>query len=65
MTSTIINPSVRQRWRDAGRMALLAAFEDSTTGNCVKEFSQGLSRDLGAHCRIIEHVWLFRYLWLA
>ena len=40
-------------------MAFLAAFEDSATGTRVKEFAQGLSRDLGPACRIIEHVWLF------
>jgi hypothetical protein len=40
-------------------VALLAAFEDSITGTRVKGFCQGLSRDLGADCRIVEHVWLF------
>jgi hypothetical protein len=40
-------------------MALLAAFEDSVTGTRVKGFCQGLSRDLGADCRIVERVWLF------
>jgi hypothetical protein len=43
-------------------MALLAAFEDSTTGTRVREFCQGLSRELGSDCRIIEHVWLFNTL---
>ena len=59
MGPTVINPQVRQRWREAHRVALLAAFEDSATGNRVKEFCQDLSRDLGAECRVIEHVWLF------
>jgi len=40
-------------------VALLAAFEDSITGTRVKGFCQGLSRGLGADCRIVEHVWLF------
>lgn len=48
-----------QRWRDARQLALLATFEDSTTGRRVKEFRQDLSRHLGQDCRIIEHVWLF------
>ena len=59
MGPTVINPQVRQRWREAHRVALLAAFEDSATGNRVKEFTQVLSRDLGAQCSVIEHVWLF------
>jgi hypothetical protein len=40
-------------------MALLAAFEDSITGTRVKGYCKGLSRDLGADCHIVEHVWLF------
>ena len=28
----------------------------------MKEFRQGLTRDLGADCRIVEHVWLFNTL---
>jgi hypothetical protein len=40
-------------------MGLLAAFEDSTSGTRVKEFCKALSRGLGSHCRIVEHVWLF------
>ena len=59
MRPTVINPQVRQRWREAHRMALLAAFEDSATGNRVKEFIRELSRDLGAECSVIEHIWLF------
>jgi hypothetical protein len=59
MGPTVINPQVRQHWREAHRVALLAAFEDSATGNRVKEFTQDLSRDLGEECRVIEHVWLF------
>ena len=59
MVPTLIKPQMWQRWRVAQRLALLATFGDSITGTRVKAFCQGLSRDLGADCRIIEHVWLF------
>ena len=62
MEPAIIKPRVWQRWRAAQRLALLATFEDSITGTRVKSFCQGLTRDLGADCRIIEHVWLFNTL---
>jgi hypothetical protein len=62
MSPIVIKPQVWQHWREAHQMALLAAFEDSTTGTRVKEFCQGLSRDLGSDCRITEHVWLFNTL---
>ena len=62
MYATVTNPQVWQRWKQSERMALLATFEDSTTGTRVKEFCQALSRDLGPQCRIIEHVWLFSTL---
>ena len=53
------SPQVWQRWKAAKQLALLATFEDSVTGMRVKEFCQGLSRNLGQQCQIIEHVWLF------
>ena len=59
MDTTISHPQVWQRWRETKQLALLATFEDSATGTRVKDFCQGLSRDLGQHCRITEHVWLF------
>ena len=59
MSSAVIRPQVWQRWRQAHRLAFLATFEDSITGTRVKEFRQSLSRDLGADCRIVEHVWVF------
>jgi len=62
MDTTLTKPQVWQRWREAEHLGLLAAFEDSVTGTRVKEFCQGLSRDLGQHCRITEHVWLFNTL---
>jgi hypothetical protein len=62
MSPTVIKPHVWQHWREAHQMAVLAAFEDSITGAWVKEFCQGLSRDLGSDCRIVEHVWLFNTL---
>jgi hypothetical protein len=62
MNSAVIRPQVWQRWRKAHRLAFLATFEDSITGTRVKEFRQGLTRDLGADCRIVEHVWLFNTL---
>jgi hypothetical protein len=43
-------------------LVLLATFEDSVTGQRVKEVCQGLSRSLGQQCQIIEHVWLFSTL---
>ena len=58
----MIQPHVWERWKNLRRMALLAAFEDSTTGTRVKEFCQGLSRRLGPHCHLVEHVWLFSTL---
>jgi hypothetical protein len=59
MNTTVTVPHVWHRWKEAKRLVLLATFEDSVTGMRVKEFCQGLSRDLGQQCQIIEHVWLF------
>ena len=59
MNTTVADPQVWQRWKEAKRLALLATFEDSVTGMRVKEFCQGLARTLGQECQIIEHVWLF------
>jgi hypothetical protein len=59
MNTTVTDPQVWQRWKEAKRLVLLATFEDSVTGQRVKEVCQGLSRNLGQHCQIIEHVWLF------
>ena len=59
MDITLTKPRAWQHWKETNRVALLAAFEDSITGTRVKAFRQGLSRDLGADCRIVEHVWLF------
>ncbi len=62
MDTTLTKPQLWQHWREAKKLGLLVAFEDSITGTRVKEFCQGLSRDLGEHCRITEHVWLFSTL---
>jgi hypothetical protein len=59
MDFTLTKPRAWQHWKETNRVALLAAFEDSITGTRVKAFRQGLSRDLGEDCRIVEHVWLF------
>jgi hypothetical protein len=59
MDTMVTDPQTWQRWKAAKRLALLAIFEDSVTGMWVKEFCQGLSRDLGRQCQIIEHVWPF------
>ena len=59
MDTTVMQPQVWQRWKNSHRMVLLAAFEDSATGTRVREFCQGLSRELGSDCRLVEHVWLF------
>ena len=59
MDTTLIRPRAWQHWKESNRVALLAAFGDSITGTRVKEYCQGLTRDLGADCHIIEHVWLF------
>jgi hypothetical protein len=59
MHSTVIDPQVWQRWHHARQLTVLVAFEDSSTGTRIKEFRQDLSRRLGQHCRVIEHVWLF------
>ena len=59
MNTTVTDPQVWQRWKNAKQLAILATFEDSITGMRVKEFCQSLSRNLGEHCQIIEHVWLF------
>jgi hypothetical protein len=59
MDTMIAKPRVWQRWKAADHLALLAAFEDSTTCTRVKEYCQGLSRNLGEHCKIIQHVWVF------
>ena len=59
MNMTLTKPRAWQHWKETNRVTLLAAFEDSIAGMRVKAFCQGLSRDLGADCRIVEHVWLF------
>jgi len=59
MGTTVTRPRAWQSWKESNRMALLAAFEDSVTGTRVKEFRQGLTRDLGSDCRIVEHIWVF------
>jgi hypothetical protein len=62
MNTTVTDSQVWQRWKEAKRLVLLATFEDSVTGQRVKEVCQGLSRSLGQQCQIIEHVWLFSTL---
>jgi hypothetical protein len=59
MITRVSDPQVWHRWKEAKRLAVLATFEDSVTGMRVKEFCQGLSRELGQQCEIVEHVWLF------
>jgi hypothetical protein len=59
---TITKAPLWLRWKEAQHLALLAAFEDSITGARVKGFCQDFARDLGAKCRITEHVWLFSTL---
>ena len=59
MNTSVTDPQVWQRWKEAKRLALLATFEDSVTGLRVKEFCQRLSCNLGQQCQIVEHVWLF------
>ena len=58
MNATGIQPQVWRRWKSSHRLELLAVFEDSTTGTRVKAFCQSLSRDVGSHCNLVEHVWL-------
>jgi hypothetical protein len=62
MNTTFANPLVWQRWKEAKQLALLATFEDSATCTRVKEYCQGLSRDLGQECKIMQHVWVFNTL---
>jgi hypothetical protein len=59
MHTTVSDPRVWQRWSEARQVSLLTAFEDSATGTRVKDFCQELSRYLGEHCQLIEHVWIF------
>ena len=59
MNTTLTKPRAWQHWKETNRVTLLATFEDSIAGSRVKAFCRGLSRDLGADCRIVEHVWLF------
>jgi hypothetical protein len=59
MSTIITAPLAWQRWNESGHLVLLAAFEDSVTCTRVKDFCQGLSRDLGGRCKIIQHVWVF------
>jgi hypothetical protein len=56
MITRVNGPQVWQRWKEAKRLALLAIFEDSVTGMRVKEFCQGLSRNLGEQCQIVDLV---------
>ena len=62
MNAAVENPFVSRRWKETKRLALLATFEDSETCTRAKEFCEGLSRDLGPDCKIIQHVWLFNTL---
>ena len=48
-----------ERWKEAHRLVLTAAFEDSATCARVKDFCLDLSRELGDHCHVIRHVWVF------
>ena len=59
MYATKAKPYPWQRWKETKQLAVLAAFEDSATCTRLKEFCQGLSRELGPECKIVEHVWLF------
>jgi hypothetical protein len=59
MNMLMANPRFWERWKDAGQLALIATFEDSTTCTRVKDFCQELSRGLGDRCKIIQHVWPF------
>ena len=59
MNTTLTKPRAWQHWKETNRVTLLATFEDSIAGTRVKAFCQGLSRDLGVDCLIVEHVWLF------
>jgi hypothetical protein len=59
MNNTTGNARLWERWKGAEQLALMATFEDSTTCTRVKEFCQGLMRDLGERCKVIQHVWVF------
>jgi len=58
MNLTMAKPRLWERWKEAEQLALLATFEDADTCNRVKEFCQGLARDLDGRCKIIQHVWV-------
>jgi hypothetical protein len=59
MNMTVGIPRVWERWKGAGHIALTAVFEDSNTCTRVKDFCQAMARELGAHCKITQHVWMF------
>lgn len=59
MHAAISSHQLWGRWRTTQRLVMVEAFEDSATGTRIKEFRQGLSRQLGEGCQLIEHVWLF------
>jgi hypothetical protein len=59
MHAAITDLEIWGRWREARRLVLVEAFEDSATGTRIKEFRQTLSEQLGPGCQLIEHVWLF------
>jgi hypothetical protein len=59
MNTTVADLRLWQQWKQRERFTLLAAFEDSETCTRAKKFCQDLSRLLGTHCRIIQHVWVF------
>jgi hypothetical protein len=50
-------PRVWDRWKDAEHLALVATFEDSSTCTRVKQFCRNLASELGARCKITQHVW--------
>jgi hypothetical protein len=55
---TSAHPRLSQRWKEAENLAVLAMFEDSATCHRVKEFCRDLTRDLGGHCKITQHLWV-------
>jgi hypothetical protein len=55
---TVAHPHLWQHWKELEQLAVLAMFEDSATCHRVKEFCEGLARELGGRCKITQHLWV-------
>jgi len=64
METAITELRAFRRWKESKRVAVVAVYEDSSTGARVHEFCSSLSRHLGENCKLIHQVWLVNEFWM-